>query len=144
RPLTPHDAVDLGRAVFEQQSLDREAARRAAEAEGERRIEWPRRDRPPQMAGQPLLPERRTAALVAPTVIALGGVALATLPLWAGAEPRPARATAVGLGATASLVLAGGFALVMERSTAAWVPSPVAMRRAARVAAVWAAVAVPA
>ena len=101
RPLAPGDALELGSAVFEQQSLDPESARRAAEAERRRRMAWPRRDRPRQMAGLPLLPDHRAAALVTPTVLALAAVSVATLPLWASARPRPAQATAVGLGAVA-------------------------------------------
>ncbi len=144
RPLAPGDALELGSAVFEQQSLDPESARRAAEAERRRRMAWPRRDRPRQMAGLPLLPDHRAAALVTPTVLALAAVSVATLPLWASARPRPAQATAVGLGAVASLILAAGFVFAIERATAGWVPPPIAVRRAMRMALVWLLVAAPA
>ncbi|MDP9341580.1 MAG: hypothetical protein M3Q23_05625 [Actinomycetota bacterium] len=110
RPLAPEQAHELGTLVFEHQTLDPPASRRAIEVEESRRRAWLERRAALGVAGP-----SRQPALVLPAVLVLASVPVLTLPWWTGGRAAPAKATAIGLGALAATAVAGGFRFVLHR-----------------------------
>jgi hypothetical protein len=111
-PLAPEDALDLGGLVFEQQTLDPGSARRAIAVEESRRRVWS--DLRARIGPGP----RRPPAQTIPVLVALASVAALTLPRWAQGRPDAAGATAIGVGAVASMVVAAGFVFALDRISA--------------------------
>ncbi len=111
-PLGPEDALELGGLVFDQQTLDPGSARRAITVEESRRRVWS--DLRTRIGSSP----RRPPAQAIPVLVVLASVAVLTLPRWAEGRPDPTGATAVGLGAVASMAVAAGFVFALDRISA--------------------------